>query len=124
MLRRLLSVAGPVEEHAAIILTVGDPVEVRLIVEPHAIHVEVPVVEWQGPHTPILTGERRTSVPTWDLDGSTAEAELAGAIEAARAERLARFRTCGECGESTPPEWMHDEALCSGCAQRKHGVVH
>ena len=45
-------------------------------------------------------------------------------ITAARTTRLAKFRDCSICGRHNPPEWMHTDEVCQGCAEREQGVVH
>ena len=108
---------GAVESAASTLLTYGDPVEVLVRADAHAVHVEVPVVEWRGP-TPVLTGERRASFPREGVTRLGGDAPFIEAVYTARAERVARFRTCAECGERNPPEWMHSATLCIHCAKR------
>ncbi|HEY0777495.1 MAG TPA: hypothetical protein VGD56_05960 [Gemmatirosa sp.] len=114
---------GAVMSDVSALLTYGDPVEVLVRADPHAVHVEVPVVEWRG-HAPVLTGERRASFPREAVTRFGGEAPFIEAVLAARAERVARFRTCAECGERNPPEWLHSATLCSRCATARRGVVY
>lgn len=110
-----------VDAEASALLRYGDPVEVLVRADPHAVHVEVPVIEWRG-HTPVLTGERRASFPREGVTRLGGDAPFIEAVLAARAERMARFRTCGECGERNPPERMSSATLCQSCArQPSHG---
>lgn len=106
---------GPVDVEASAVFSYGDPVEVLVRADAHAVHVEVPVVEWRGP-TPVLTGERRASFPREGVTRLGGDAPFIEAVYTARAERVARFRMCAECGERTPPERMHGESLCTRCA--------
>lgn len=108
---------GPVESEPAALLTYGDPVEVLVRADARGVHVEVPVVEWRG-SAAVLTGERRASFPREAVTRLGGEVPFIEAVLAARAERVARFRTCSECGERRAPEEMHGEALCSACAAR------
>ena len=114
---------GAVESEPAALLTYGDPVEVLVRADARGVHVEVPVVEWRG-STPVLTGERRASFPREAVTRLGGEVPFIEAVLAARAERVARFRVCAECGERNPPEWMHNDALCQTCASRNHGVAY
>ena len=114
---------GPVDGDPSALLTYGDPVEVLVRADPHAVHVEVPVIEWRG-HAPVLTGERRASFPREAVTRFGGEAPFIEAVLAARAERVARFRTCAECGERNPPEWLHSATLCSRCATERRGVTY
>ncbi len=124
-LRDLLGaiLGGAIEATASTLLSYGDPVEVLVRADPHAVHVEVPVVEWRG-HTPVLTGERRASFPREAVTRFGGEAPFIEAVLAARAERVARFRTCAECGERNPPEWLHSATLCSRCAAERRDVAY
>lgn len=107
----------------SVLLSDGDPVEVLVRVDLHAVHVEVPAVEWHG-HTPVLTGERRASFAAGEIESGAGRRRFEEAVAGARAERCARFRTCAECGRHLPPEWMHGRDLCQGCAERHHGIVY
>lgn len=106
---------GSVDVEASVLLAYGDPVEVLVRADPHAVHVEVPVVEWRG-HTPVLTGERRASFPREGVTRLGGDAPFIEAVYTARAERVSRFRVCAECGERKPPEWMRGTTLCTHCA--------
>lgn len=105
-------------------LHLGDPIEVLVRLSEGAISVEVPVVEWHGPHTPVRRGEAAATFPATAVADRAGRAAIKAAVAAARAVRLGRFRTCAECGERQPPEWMHGEALCQSCAERNHGVCY
>ena len=50
--------------------------------------------------------------------------ELKNLIETAREIRRSKYRQCCHCGESKPPEWLHDEQTCHSCAERVLGVIH
>ncbi len=108
---------APFDTQASVLLTYGDPVEVMVRADAHAVHVEVPVVEWRG-LTPVLTGERRASFPREAVTRLGGEAPFVEAVLAARSERVARFRTCAECGGRRAPEAMHSATLCIACAAR------
>lgn len=121
-LRRLLRVRR--RQYVPDELHLGDPIEVLVRVNDDAISVEVPVVEWHGPHTPVLRGEAPATFAEAALSDRAGRAAIRAAVTAARAVRLGRFRTCEECGRRQPPEWMHGETLCQACAERNHGVCY
>lgn len=124
LLERTFAGSGAdVDMHPAGTLTAGDPVEVLVRIDRWAVHVELPTLEWHG-HTPVLVGERRRSFALDQLRWLPRQQELEATVAAVRAERLALFRLCAECGEANPPEWMHETALCSRCAERNHGIVY
>ncbi|GJG85446.1 hypothetical protein tb265_06270 [Gemmatimonadetes bacterium T265] len=106
---------GPVDHEGSALFAYGDPVEVLVRADAHAVHVEVPAVEWRG-HTAVLTGERRASFPREGVTRLGGDAPFIEAVYTARAERVARFRTCAACGERTPPERMRGATLCTHCA--------
>lgn len=84
------------------------------------------VVWWDG-HTP----RRARRLETLQvLDGSSAESSeaktrrLCRIIEDTIHRRRERFERCRACGRELPPEHMHDDDTCQGCAQRDFGVVY
>jgi hypothetical protein len=121
LVRQHLSAAQ--EQVASILLSDGDPVEVLVRIEPHAVHVEAPVVEWHG-HTPVRYGEHVASFPLGNMHETLLGEPLAAAIAKARRRRLRRFRTCRFCQTRNPPEWMHATDVCQACAERELGIVY
>lgn len=101
----------------------GDPYLVLIGLGEGITYVGEPVVTWRGAHSPQLGVLGVTELPAGDApdDAATGATRL---IELMKTRRAARFRRCDECGRSTPPEWLHSAALCDGCAERNHGVVH
>jgi hypothetical protein len=39
-------------------------------------------------------------------------------------KRREKYRTCGKCMETQPPEWMCGDKICDECAQKYHGIIH
>jgi hypothetical protein len=101
----------------------GDPTVLLVGIGIDRVRVAEPEIRWVGPHSPRLhaRGVVELSWPAATADGIDA---LAAEAQRACAARMSRFSTCSECGELTPPEWLHAPALCDSCAERNHGVVH
>ena len=81
-------------------------------------------LRWQGPHTAIVKPIQIGSVRWTRGSEEDVMRAVKALITVARNTRLAKFRTCSMCGERNPPEWMHGEAVCEGCAEGQLGVVH
>jgi hypothetical protein len=99
----------------------GDPYLVLIGLADDVAHVGEPRVTWEGAHTPRLEARKLVEV---GLHGEGSADALGEAIRSTTSRRLATFRRCEECGEVTPPEWLHSPTLCDACAERHHGVVH
>ncbi len=82
------------------------------------IAIRVRRITWPHPHAPRA---RWHTVATFPSD--TSEADLAQA-RLALLTNAKHFRVCTECGTRNPVGWMHDDAICQGCAERNHGVVY
>jgi hypothetical protein len=118
---------APVEQQPVgddIIFTGGAPPEVVV----HLTHSAVSVAEYAGTwDTPdaFIVRPRRVGVVKWRrLPETPLLNALAQLIKGARETRLARYRTCQYCGQSTPPEWLYDDDVCQGCAEQARGMVH
>jgi hypothetical protein len=107
-------------------LTAGDPGLVTVSVDPDGIAVAVFGVRWDGPHTPVPDPRPLACLAWSDFRGSEAEAVVAAQllIQAGIVIRRAAFRRCRSCKRNMPPEWLHAEDMCQGCAERELGVVH
>ncbi|WP_421119883.1 hypothetical protein ACE2AJ_00545 [Aquihabitans daechungensis] len=99
----------------------GDPALVVLGVAANVVTLTVPLFVWQG-HVPRLTaGETiQRPIPAAGLEVKGLGEAVSRVVE----QRLSSFATCAECGETTPPEWMHDCVICQRCAAVNHGVVY
>jgi len=98
----------------------GSPVLVLVGVGGGVCTVAQPVVTWMG-HVPQLAMTQAESV---SLDAEVATlAWIKREVARVTSARKALFRTCVDCGESNPPEWMMNDGICQGCAERNHGVV-
>jgi hypothetical protein len=106
------------------VLIGGDPGEVIVRLTRSTVSVFEYAARWEGPHTPVVTPRRVGTVVWRRVPNAKTVAAVHALIDAARESRLARFRTCEGCGQSTPPEYMHDEMICQSCAERELGIVH
>lgn len=104
----------------------GSPGEVLVGFGEQSMHVSLFSVVWKGPHTPKVKGRRLFSLRYSMLPSSADEAleVVRLLLEASRRIRLASFTVCSHCQKSTPPEWMHSETICQGCAEKHLGVVY
>ncbi len=96
----------------------GDPGEVVVRVAPSRITVSVFGIVWEGSHTPVVSPQPLMSLHWKRLPAALLTTFLHTMIEAARQLRRAKYRRCERCGETKPPEWMHDNGSCQGCAER------
>src|SRR4051812_19517454 len=79
---------------------------------------------WGAPVT-LAARPRRVGVLKWRrLRETPLFNALAALIKGARDARHARFKPCRYCGNSTAPEWMHQDGLCQSCADSHSGAVH
>ena len=108
----------------SLVLVGGDPGEVVVQVHGSKVAVAVFTVVWNGPHTPVL---RPSSIGSLNWKRQPASELIRGLhtlIESAREIRRAKYGKCERCGETQPPEWMHNDKTCQSCAERYLGVVH
>lgn len=104
----------------------GDPTEVVVLLTETSVVVASFAAVWDTPYT-LTPRPRRVGVLKWRrLPESPLLSALSALIKGAREARAAGFRKCGTCGRTTAPEWMHDESLCTSCAEleREHQRVH
>lgn len=80
--------------------------------------LEVGIVEWQGPHTPVVQWR---VYRTWDTPPD--EEALRAAYDLLLLDPR-YFMRCQRCRALTPTGCMHDDELCQGCAEQYLGVIH
>lgn len=102
----------------------GSPYEVAVRITESTVAVAVYAAHWKGPCGLEIVPEKIVSFRWRRLSLQVLEPMIRQAIEAAREIRLSRFRRCELCGEMKPPEWMHNQTTCQGCAQNQLGVVY
>ena len=90
----------------------------RLTRTPEETALEVAVVSWNGPHTPVLKWQ---TFQTWrgDADAEEISAEKRTVLKDPRF-----FCICDKCGELNNKGHMHNQHLCQGCAERHYNVVY
>lgn len=107
-----------------LVLIGGEPGEVVVRVGQRHVSVSIFAVVWNGPHTPVMRSQRLASL-RWDrLPAALLSKTLHEMIQAAQQLRRAKYRTCEYCGQTNPPEWMHDAQSCHSCATEHLGVVY
>ena len=107
----------------SIVYVAGDPGEVVVRVAQSRITVAVFAIVWEGSQTPVVSPQPLVSLHWKRLPAALLTTFLHEMIEAARQLRRAKYRRCECCGETKPPEWMHDSGSCQGCAEQHSGVV-
>jgi hypothetical protein len=119
---------SPLEEQelgdGTLVFTGGSPGEVIARLTRASVVIEEYAVRWETPYTPVLHPRRVGAVKWRRLSESVLMNVLGQLVKGAREARLSRYRACGSCGESTPPEWLLGEDTCQTCAEREMGSVH
>lgn len=125
-LRSLLP--DPVREETqldgTLVLIGGYPGEVVVRIHGSRATVAVFAIVWEGPHTSVVRPMSLGSLNWRRLPASSLLMAIHQLIKSARELRLANYKKCERCGETMPPEWMHDGKTCQSCAERYLGVVH
>jgi len=106
------------------VLVGGDPGEVIVRISGSKVSIAMYSVRWEGPHTPVTRPKQLATLNWKRLPASTTMMTLHGLVSAAIELRRTKYRKCEKCGETKPPEWMHDERTCQSCAEQHLGVVH
>jgi hypothetical protein len=107
-----------------IVLVGGDPGEVVVRIGDTRVSIAVFAVRWEGPHTPVVRPIQLAALNWKRFPESRLFMQLHSLIDTARELRRAKYRKCERCGETKPPEWMHDANTCQSCAERDLGVVY
>ena len=102
----------------------GDPAQVVVSLTDTSVIVAEFAGVWESPLT-FSARPRRVGVLKWRRLPETALFNaLAALIKGARDARQSRFQACRYCGNSTAPEWMHDDGVCQSCADQHSGAIH
>ena len=83
-----------------------------------SVQILVCKINWDGSHSPISK---------WVVGRKLSRKATKAEIESAIVETLGDFnyfQVCLECDKRNSIDHMHDENICQGCAETKHGVVH
>ena len=104
--------------------TGGEPAQVVVSLTDTSVIVAEFAGVWETPMT-FAARPRRVGVLKWRRLPETALFNaLTALIRGARDARQSRFQTCRYCGNSTAPEWMHDDGVCQSCADQHSGAIH
>ena len=119
---------APVERQEAgdgsMVFTAGEPAEVVVALTDNSVVVSEFAGVWESPFT-LAARPRRVGVLKWRrLPETPLFNALSALIKGARDARHSRFQTCRYCGNSTAPEWMHQDGLCQSCADQHSGAIH
>ena len=119
---------APVQEETRLdgvsVFVGGDPGEVVVRVSGNQVSIAVFSVRWEGPHTAVVCPRQIATLSWKRLPASRTMILLHDLIEAAREIRRSGYRQCQRCGETKPPEWMHNANTCQACAERDLGIVY
>jgi len=119
---------APVERQEAadgsVQFTGGDPAQVVVSLTDTSVIVAEFAGVWETPMT-FAARPRRVGVLKWRRLPETSLFNARTAlIKGARDARQSRFQACRYCGNSTAPEWMHDDGVCQSCADQHSGAIH
>jgi hypothetical protein len=119
---------SPIERHAgddgSLLFTRGSPGEVVVRLTHTSVIVSEYAGEWDTPYA-FTVRPRRVGMLKWRrLSAPSLLNALSQLIAGAREARRGRYRRCCHCGASSPPEWMHTDEVCVGCAHQQMGVIH
>ena len=104
--------------------TGGDPAQVVVSLTDTSVVVAEFAGVWESPFT-FAARPRRVGLLKWRrLPETSLFNALSALIKGARDARQSRFQTCRYCGNSTAPEWMHDDGVCQACANQHSGAIH
>ena len=124
----LAHLTQPVEQHAdadgALMMTSGEPGEIIVWLTDSHVSVAEYAVRWHTPSEPTVDPIEIGTVAWNAISEDAALRAVRTLLAAAREARLSKFRVCGICERSMPPEWMHDDGVCQRCAEQAHEVVH
>jgi len=125
-LRELLP--DPVSEETQldgdVVLVGGDPGEVIVRISSGKVSIAVFSIQWEGPHTPVVRPKPIATLNWQRLPASTTMMAIHELVRAVVELRRSKYRTCGRCGETNPPECMRDDQTGQSCAERDLGVIH
>ena len=123
-IRELLLVSAESVGDGALKLIGGVPEEVVVQVKGAKVTVSVYSMRWQSVSSLVVHPIPIASLYWRRIPSDRLRHELKNLIETAREIRRSKYRQCCHCGESKPPEWLHDEQTCHSCAERVLGVIH
>ena len=90
----------------------------RLSSKKDGIYIEVCVVNWNGPHTPISDWKVAKR-----MDSNCSITAMEEAIKAVLSDKK-YFRECNSCGALKISGHMYDTGICQSCAQDTLDIVY
>jgi hypothetical protein len=112
------------EPNGIMVFRGGSPVEVIATLTHTSVIVVEHAVRWETPTTPVDRPRRVGAVNWRRLPESTLMNVVGQLIKGAREMRRSRYRACRFCGRTNPPEWLHSDDVCQGCAEAETGAIH
>jgi hypothetical protein len=118
---------APVEQQpaddGAIIFIGGQPPEVVVQLDQSNVIVFEYAGAWEADG--FVVKPRRVGLVKWRRLSETAVMNaVSTVVKGAREMRLARYRSCGRCGEKCAPEVLSTDDVCDVCADEQRDVVH
>lgn len=102
----------------------GDPPEVVVVLTESSVIVSEYRGVWETPFH-LAVKPRRIGILKWRrMPETPLYNALTALVKGAREARLSRFQPCRFCGQSTAPEWFHEDGVCRPCAEQQSGAVH
>jgi hypothetical protein len=96
---------------------VGDePHEVIVQIKGSKLAISVFSRRWNGPSSLVVHPIPIATMNWRRIPFDLLKTELTSLIETARKIRRSTFRKCLKCGDTKPPECMHDEQPCQSCS--------
>ena len=116
-------VAEDIAADRSLVMTGGDPGEVIVRLTRSAVTVFEFAVRSQGAHGYVVRPIRLGGFRWRRMPASRAISLLEQFIRTAQESRRSKYALCRMCKELKPPERMHEEDVCQGCAGTHLGVV-
>ncbi len=102
----------------------GEPVQVSVGLFSKKLVVYLFSVHWEGSANPLPVNTPIAIVDQDDYPTSQSAFRdlITDLISESIKMRVSTFITCPNCGNFSPPEWMHNQEICQACAQTQLGV--
>ncbi len=94
----------------------NEPDEVIVQIKGSKLAISVFSRRWDGPSSLVVHPIPIATLNWRRIPFDLLKTELTSLIETARKIRRSKFRKCLKCGDTKPPEWMHDEQTCQSCS--------
>jgi len=105
-------------------LTAGDPCEIVVQISGNEVHFSQFALEWEGSHEAVIRPLPIATIHWRTLLKKERTQTFKLLVEMIVKRRRKLYRVCQYCERLVPPESLHGEKTCHGCAERHLGVVH